>query len=101
MTPPNAINSHEMDQSSLAEGHIPRFGLAAHANCTSNSSPAHLWYHRLSLYKFIMFVPLTIVLQSIYLRVRRLTPTIIGHLLMDLASAMFLIMVGKKSAFAS
>ena len=46
------------------------------------------------LYLFVMFVPLTIALQLIYLRVRRLTPTIIGHWLMDLASAIFMIQVG-------
>ena len=46
------------------------------------------------LYLFLMFVPLTVVLQLIYLRVRRLTPCIIGHWLMDLASAVFMLQVG-------
>jgi hypothetical protein len=46
------------------------------------------------LYLFLMFVPLTIALQILYLRVRRLTPCIIGHWLMDLTSAMFMLQVG-------
>ncbi len=45
------------------------------------------------LYLFLMFVPLTIALQIIYLKVRRLTPVIIGHWLMDLTSALFMIQV--------
>ena len=39
-----------------------------------------------ALYLFLLFVPLTVALQIIYLRVRRLTPLIIGHWLMDLTS---------------
>jgi hypothetical protein len=46
------------------------------------------------LYLLIMFIPLTIVLQIVYLRVRRLMPCIIGHWLMDLASAVFMLKVG-------
>lgn len=46
------------------------------------------------LYLFLTFIPLTIVLQLIYLRVRRLTPLVIGHWLMDLASAVFMLQVG-------
>lgn len=46
------------------------------------------------LYLLVMFIPLTIVLQIVYLRVRRLTPCIIGHWLMDLTSAVFMIQVG-------
>lgn len=46
------------------------------------------------LYLLVMFIPLTIVLQIVYLRVRRLTPCIIGHWLMDLVSAVFMIQVG-------
>jgi hypothetical protein len=49
---------------------------------------------RHGLYLFLTFVPLTIVLQVIYLRVRRLTPLIIGHWLMDLVSALFMLQVG-------
>ncbi len=45
-------------------------------------------------YLFMTFVPLTIALQFIYLRVRRLTPLIIGHWLMDLASVLFMVQVG-------
>jgi hypothetical protein len=46
------------------------------------------------LYLFLMFIPLTIVLQMIYLRVRRLTPCIVGHWLMDLASVLFMLQAG-------
>jgi hypothetical protein len=46
------------------------------------------------LFLFLTFVPLTVVLELIYLRVRRLTPLIIGHWLMDLVSALFMIQVG-------
>jgi hypothetical protein len=48
--------------------------------------------HGLNL--FLTFVPLTIVLQLIYLRIRRLTPLIIGHWLMDLFSVLFMLQVG-------
>jgi membrane protease YdiL (CAAX protease family) len=47
-----------------------------------------------AFYLFITFVPLTIALQCIYLRVRRLTPLIIGHWLMDLASVLFMLLIG-------
>ena len=47
-----------------------------------------------ALYLFITFVPLTIVLQLIYLRVRRLTPLILGHWLMDLVSVLFMLQIG-------
>ena len=46
------------------------------------------------LYMFLTFVPLTLALEVIYLRIRRLTPLIIGHWLMDLASALFMLQVG-------
>lgn len=46
------------------------------------------------LYLLIMFIPLTIVLQIVYLRVRRLAPCIVGHWLMDLVSAVFMLQVG-------
>lgn len=45
-------------------------------------------------YLFLTFMPLTIALQLIYLRVHRLTPLIIGHWLMDLVSVLFLLQVG-------
>jgi len=46
------------------------------------------------LYLFITFLPLTIALQLIYLRVRRLIPLIIGHWLMDLVSVVFMLQIG-------
>jgi uncharacterized protein len=46
------------------------------------------------LYLFITFIPLTVVLQLIYLRIRRLTPLIMGHWLMDLVSAVFMLQIG-------
>lgn len=46
------------------------------------------------LYMFILFVPLTIALGLIYLRVRRLLPLIIGHWLMDLTNVWFMLQVG-------
>lgn len=46
------------------------------------------------LYMFVLFVPLTIALQLIYLRIRRLTPLIVGHWLMDFFSALFMLQVG-------
>ena len=47
------------------------------------------------LYLFLTFVPLTVVMQLIYLRVRRLTPLILGHWLMDLVSVVFMLQVGS------
>lgn len=46
-----------------------------------------------ALYLFIMFVPLTLALQFIYLRLGRLMPVIIAHWLMDLTSVLFMIQV--------
>lgn len=46
-----------------------------------------------ALYLFIMFVPLTLALQLIYLRLGRLMPVIIAHWLMDLSSVSFMIQV--------
>jgi uncharacterized protein len=46
------------------------------------------------LYMFLIFIPLTIAEGLIYLRVRRLTPLIIGHWLMDLTSVLFMLQVG-------
>ena len=45
-------------------------------------------------YMFLTFIPLTIALELIYLRVRRLTPLIIGHWLMDLSSVLFMLQIG-------
>ncbi|HZW02295.1 MAG TPA: CPBP family intramembrane glutamic endopeptidase [Anaerolineaceae bacterium] len=46
------------------------------------------------LYMFLLFVPLTVALGLIYLRVRRLLPLIIGHWLMDLTNAVFILQIG-------
>ncbi len=46
------------------------------------------------LYLFLTFLPLTVALQLIYLRVRRLAPLIVGHWLMDLFSVLYLVQVG-------
>jgi membrane protease YdiL (CAAX protease family) len=46
-----------------------------------------------ALYLFIMFIPLTVALQLIYLRLRRLMPLIIAHWLMDLFSVLFMIQI--------
>lgn len=45
-------------------------------------------------YMFLTFVPLTVALELIYLRIRRLTPLIIGHWLMDLSSVLFMLQIG-------
>jgi hypothetical protein len=47
-----------------------------------------------AFYMFILFIPLTIALELIYLRVRRLTPLFIGHWMMDFFSAMFMLQIG-------
>lgn len=49
---------------------------------------------RYGFYMFLTFVPLTIALGVIYLRLRRLTPLIIGHWLMDLFSVLFMLQIG-------
>jgi hypothetical protein len=46
------------------------------------------------VYMFLLFIPLTLALEIIYLRIRRLTPLIIGHWLMDLTSVLFMLQVG-------
>jgi len=46
-----------------------------------------------SIFAFLLFFPLTIALQLIYLRVKRLLPLIIGHWGMDCISAVFMISV--------
>lgn len=45
-------------------------------------------------YMFLTFIPLTIALELVYLRVRRLPPLIIGHWLMDMSSVLFMLQVG-------
>jgi hypothetical protein len=45
------------------------------------------------LYMFLTFVPLTITLELIYLRIRRLPPLIVAHWLMDLSSVVFMLHV--------
>ncbi len=47
-----------------------------------------------ALYLFLTFVPLTIAMQAIYLRLRRLPPLILGHWLMDLFSVLFMLQIG-------
>lgn len=46
-----------------------------------------------SLWLFLSFLPLTIILQIIYLKTGRLTPLIIAHWGMDLFSVLFLVRV--------
>jgi membrane protease YdiL (CAAX protease family) len=46
---------------------------------------------RYGFYTFLLFLPLAIALELIYLRIKRLPPLIIGHWLMDLASVLFLL----------
>lgn len=45
-------------------------------------------------YMFLIFIPLTIGMAFVYLRVRRLTPLIIAHWLMDLTNVLFMLQVG-------
>jgi hypothetical protein len=49
---------------------------------------------RQGLYMFITFVPLTIALELIYLRIRRLPPLIVAHWLMDLSNVVLLLRAG-------
>ncbi|HSJ85919.1 MAG TPA: CPBP family intramembrane glutamic endopeptidase [Anaerolineales bacterium] len=46
------------------------------------------------LYMFLAFVPLTVALEWVYLRIRRLPPMIVAHWLMDLANVLFLYRMG-------
>ena len=46
------------------------------------------------LYMFLTFVPLTIVMQLLYLRIHRLPPLIVAHWLMDFSNVMFLFQAG-------
>ncbi len=45
-------------------------------------------------YMFLTFVPLTLAMEFIYLRIRRLPPLIVAHWLMDLSNVLFLSQVG-------
>lgn len=47
-----------------------------------------------AIWLFITFLPLTIALQLVYLKYRRLFPTIIGHWAMDFFSVVFMLHVG-------
>jgi hypothetical protein len=49
---------------------------------------------RFGFYMFLTFVPLTITLELIYLRIRRLPPLIVAHWLMDLSNVLFLCQAG-------
>jgi len=48
---------------------------------------------RYGFYTFLLFIPLALALELIYLRIKRLTPLIIGHWLMDLASVLFMLQI--------
>lgn len=48
---------------------------------------------RYGLYMFLTFVPLTIAMELIYLRIRRLPPLIVAHWLMDFSSVLFMLQV--------
>ena len=45
-------------------------------------------------YLFLAFCPLTITMEIVYLRVRRLPPFIVAHWLMDLSNVLFLYQIG-------
>jgi hypothetical protein len=49
---------------------------------------------RFGLYMFLTFIPLTLALELIYLRIRRLPPLIVAHWLMDFSNVLFLSQVG-------
>jgi membrane protease YdiL (CAAX protease family) len=49
-----------------------------------------------AIFAFLLFFPLTIALQLIYLRVKRLFPLIIGHWGMDCISAVFMIAINAR-----
>jgi membrane protease YdiL (CAAX protease family) len=46
------------------------------------------------LYMFLAFLPLSIAMVLVYLRIRRLPPLIVAHWLMDLSNVLFLYQVG-------
>jgi membrane protease YdiL (CAAX protease family) len=45
------------------------------------------------LYMFFTFIPLTVAMEWVYLRIRRLLPMIVAHWLMDFANVLFLYQV--------
>ncbi len=49
---------------------------------------------REGLYMFLTFIPLTLAMELIYLRIRRLPPLIVAHWLMDLSNVVLLLKVG-------
>ena len=49
---------------------------------------------RFGFYSFLTFVPLTVAMEIVYLRIRCLPPFIVAHWLMDLSSVLFLLKVG-------
>jgi uncharacterized protein len=49
---------------------------------------------RYGFYMFLTFIPLTVTMCLIYLRIRRLAPLIIGHWLMDLSGVLLLLRAG-------
>lgn len=50
---------------------------------------------KFGLYSFLTFIPLTIAMELVYLRIRRLPPLIVAHWLMDFTSVMFLLHVAS------
>jgi hypothetical protein len=48
---------------------------------------------RHALYMLITFIPLSLAMQLIYLRIRRLTPLIVGHWLMDLVNVIAMLRI--------
>jgi membrane protease YdiL (CAAX protease family) len=49
---------------------------------------------RFGFYMFLAFLPLSIAMTLVYLRIRRLPPLIVAHWLMDLSNVLFLYQVG-------
>ncbi len=49
---------------------------------------------RFGFYMFLAFIPLSIAMVLVYLRIRRLPPMIIAHWLMDLSNVLFMYQVG-------
>jgi hypothetical protein len=46
------------------------------------------------LYMFLLFIPLTVALELIYLKLHRLPPLIVAHWLMDMTSVWFMLQIG-------
>lgn len=49
---------------------------------------------KFGFYTFLAFLPLSIAMVSVYLRIRRLPPLIVAHWLMDLSNVLFLLKAG-------